>query len=235
MKKSQDNLLHVSNQKSNTTKMSVSYVSADSIGINYETLPGNQPSNYGNYVAIWQNSNSIPWNQQPLKIQKMAGNTPSGSMVIQDLDTTKSTYIIGYAVGPELTVGQKYGNICSTSYIANPGSGDPSIDFYSSLQLIFVGDKSLAVNFNLPVSITPKANLAWAGIWRSSNASYTVRPDATTPVTIDTQSGTLTFDQFTIAIGETYTIALFMSGWKGFGQKNEQTAMACTLTFTNDL
>ena len=232
MNKDQHKLQQASSIKSKTTLLIVDYITADSLGLSYETLPGNMPSTYNNFIAIWQNSDSIPWNQEPIAIQEISSNSPKGTINFPNLSITKNTYIIGYSVGPRLTTGQKFGNICSTSFIID--SNTSSINFSSSLKLVFVGTDSIAFNYNLPVGITPQSNLAWAGIWRSNNASYTNRPDATTPVSLNNESGTLTFDQFTVALGETYTIAFFMSGWKGFGQKNNQTAMACTLTFTNN-
>lgn len=227
------------NEKSNvlagtdndTTNVSIDYITADTIGVSYNTLPGNMPNTYGNFVAIWQNSNSIPWNSEPLKTQPIPDNTQKGSFNFTGLDIAKNQYIVGYSVGAKLTTGQTYGNVCSTAYAP---SSDPTqqVKEVSSLGLVFVGPSSLAFSFKLPNGCTPESNGAWCGMWRSSNGSYNNAPDEAIPVNINTESGTLSFNSVTIGLGQTYTIAFFMSGWNG-GSSPVQTTMACTLTFTN--
>ena len=214
-----------------TTKVSIDYITADTIGISYNTLPGNIPNSYGNFVSIWQNSNSIPWNAEPFATKPIPNNSQKGSMNFDGLDIAKNQYIIGYSVGTKLETGQTYGNVSSSAYAPDSNPANQS-NLVSSLGIIFVGIDSVAFSYKLPDGCTPNSNGAWCGIWRSSNGSYNNTPDKAVPVTLDTESGTLTFDALTIGLGQTYTIALFMSGWKG-GNSPTQTTMACTVTFTN--
>ena len=225
--------LQLADTTSFTTNLSVDFVTADQIGVSYNTMPGNQPNTYGNFLALWQNQDTIPWNQAPLKTFPIQTNTQAGSAAFNGLDVTNNSYVIGYSVGPVLTQGEQYGNICATAFIPAVGTQSNSTTFSSSLTIVSIGTTSVAFNYELPANSTPLANTAWCGIWRSSVPSYNNPPDATIPVTLNASSGTLAFNDFPIGRGLTYTIALFTSGWQGFGMPNNQKAMACSVTFTN--
>ena len=221
-----------STTQSYQTSVKTDFVTADQIGVSYDTMPGNQPNTYGNFLAIWQNQDTIPWNQEPLKTFPIQTNTQAGSASFGGLDITNNSYIIGYSVGPVDTVGQKYGNICSTTFIPAAGSASSQQDKASSLTLEFIGTNSVAFNFNCPSGVTPMANGAWCGIWRSSVPSFNNPPDDYIQVNLNVESGTLAFNNFPIGRGLTYTIAFFMSGYNGDNTPT-QTSMACSLTFTN--
>ncbi len=219
-----------------TTQFHAPSVTGNAILVAYNTLPGNRPNSYGNYVAIWQNHNSIPWNTPPLKVQKIVDNTPSGSMTFGGLDITQNSYILGYSVGPELSSPhQPQGNICSTVFVPESGGSTPtSENSQPSLTYIPGGSTSVSVNFNnLPSGILPQTNGAWIGIWQGSQASYNNPPMASNSVQVDSSEGTAFINGVNIRRGWTYTIALFMSGWIGEGKNNDQHPMACTVTFTN--
>lgn len=227
--------LALSASTSNVTNMRINYVTADTIGLSYNTVPGNMPNTYGNFVAIWQNQNEIPWNQEPLQQKSILTNTQAGDIQFDGLLTNNNSYIIGYSVGPTkaTTEGQKFGNICSTGYIPPVGQGGDYAYFQSNLVLQYIGTTSVAVQFNTPTGYRPATNKNWMGMWRSSTASFNNPPDYSAPITLDSNTGTAAFNNVTIARGQTYTVAYFMGGWAGQGQANKQTAMACTLTFTN--
>lgn len=229
--------IKLTSTSSATTTLDITYVTADTIGLSYKTMPGNEPNSNGNYVALWQNADDIPWNTSPLQIQKIDTNTPNGSMSFLNLSVTTQSYIIGYAVGSSLTGSnqQKQGNICSTAYIpasSNPGS-ESYPTFTPSLQIVYVGPNSVAVRYNLPTGITPQSNGALAGIWRSELASYNNPPMASSNIPLDAENGTFAFNNISIGRELTYTIALFTSGWSGGSSPNNQKAMACSVTFTN--
>lgn len=227
------NEMSIQNTNSKVTSLTIDYVGADQIVVSYDTLPNNMPNTRGNYLVLWQNTDTIPWNQEPLKKQNIDTNTQNGSMTFMDLEITSQSYIVGYAVGPEKASGeQKYGAICSTAFI--PPSGDQYQYFQTNLTLKSVTPNSVAVGFQVPAGCTPKTNKAWLGMWRSSQASYNNPPDFVTPVNIDVEFGTAAFNNVKILRGMTYTIALFMGGWKSADGPNNQTAMAATLTFTNN-
>ncbi|HEY6327916.1 MAG TPA: hypothetical protein VI756_01170 [Blastocatellia bacterium] len=220
---------------SRKTLLTVDFVTADIIGLTFDTMPGNQPNTYGNFVAIWQNQNEIPWNQDPLNVKPIPTNTQAGSISFDGLTTNNNSYIIGYSVGAtkSSTEGQKYGNICSTAFVPATSPGGPSQYFQTDLVLTFVGTTSVAVQFTTPAGYKPATNKNWMGLWRASTASYNNPPDWSAPITLDSNFGTAAFNNVNIGRGLTYTIGYFMSGWLGQGQQNRQTALACSLTFTN--
>ncbi|MEC5142991.1 hypothetical protein [Chitinophaga sp. 212800010-3] len=218
-----------------TTTLVVSNVAADSIDVDYTTMPGNQPNTYGNFLAIWQNAGSIPWNTDPLKTFPIPTNTPSGSANFGGLDINNSSYIIGYAVGPTLNPTgsvQKYGNICGTATIPEKSTGENTI-FTSGISEIKVGTTSFSFQFDLPDGVLPQSNGAWAGVWRGENPSYySTPPQASIALTPNFSSGRAAFNNISIGRGQTYTVAIFMSGLQT-GGSNTQRALACSATFKN--
>lgn len=214
-----------------TTNITLSGILADQVTVSYDTMSGNQPNTYGNFLAIWQSGDTIPWNTEPLNIYPIPGNTPNGSVNFTGLDLTNNSYIVGYAVGIALSdTQQKYGNICSTAYI--PASSNQTSSDQPNISIGVVGSTSVSFNFQLPEGILPQSNGAWAGIWRSGVPSYNNPPEAVTPISINAASGGGSFNNFNVGRGLTYTIGLFMSGYSSTGQST-QTALACSLTFTN--
>jgi hypothetical protein len=207
-------------------------VTADSIDIIYACLPGNQPSTYGNFASIWQNSNSIPYGTSPKYTNPAIGNTPDGTFNFPNLDLTNNSYIVGFSVGPVLTSPgiQPYGNICATAFIPSV-NGTPAI-FDPTLNLLYVGTNSVSLQFNLPDNILPKSNGAWIGIWRSGQPSYTTPPAASAAISVDAPNGSCAINDFPIGRGLTYTVGLFTSGFIK-GGVSKQTALATSLTFTN--
>jgi hypothetical protein len=217
---------------SSTTQLVVTSAVADQISVAYNTMPGNQPNTYGNYVAIWQNSDSIPWNTDPLQTQQIVSNTQAGDMIFSGLNITVNSYIIGYGVGPQLTgTGvQKQGNICSTVFVPAVGGGAPT-QFLPSIQVLSIGANSVAVSFNLPSGILPQSNGAWIGLWRAEQASYNNPPVAANSIQVNAGQGSGFINGVTIGRGLTYTIGLFMSGWGGGSSPNNQKPLACSVTF----
>lgn len=220
-----------------TTTLTISNVSADEIDVDYSTMPGNQPNTYGNFLAIWQNFNSIPWNTEPSQpIFYIQTNTPSGSAAFTGLNVNNNDYIIGYSTGPVLTAGgnvQKYGNICATAYIPKATEGGQGTIFTPAISGINVGSTSVSFQFDLPDGILPQTNGAWAAIWRGGNPSfYSSAPLSSIPLSPDFSSGRAAFNNVSIGRGNTYTIAIFMSGYKS-GGGSTQRALACSASFTN--
>lgn len=232
LKSSKESMM-ISASSALTTVLDIDYVLADTIGLSFKSMPGNQPNTYGNFVSIWQNANSIPWNSSPLSTKPIPNNTPHGSVVFDGLDINNHSYIIGYSVGPTLTDNrQKYGNVAATAFVPENSSGQNSL-FQPSLAVVFIGTTSVAFSFNLAEGTLPQTNGAWAGIWRSAQPSYNNPPDAVTPISMDVSSGSAAFNNINIGRGLTYTIGLFLSGYKGVSGQNVQTALACSVTFTN--
>ena len=230
-------LVAISASESLTTTINISNVSAEEIDVEYDTMPGNQPNTYGNFLAIWQNYDSIPWNTEPLKTFPIPTNTPSGSAAFTGLNVNNNSYIIGYAVGPTLTAtgnAQKYGNICATAFIpAASATGDQGTIFTPSISNFNIGSTSVSFQFELPDGILPQSDGAWAAIWKGGNPSYfSTTPLSAIPISPDSSSGRAAFNNVTIGRGTTYTIAIFMSGYNAAGGST-QRAVACSASFTN--
>ena len=194
-------------------------VSPDSIGLSYDTMPGNAPADYGNFVAIWQNQNQIPWNLEPLHTKQILSDSQAGSISFDGLNVTDNSYIIGYGVGPEI------GNICSTVFIP-AGKFDPTKAqlFQTSVSTVYVGTTSLTFKFQTPTGYTPKTNENWAGIWRGATVPYIGDPIKKVDITLDSPEGTQGFNAIYLLRGTTYSIGYFM------GPK--QLALAASVTFT---
>lgn len=222
-----------------TTKLSVLEVTGDTITVEYRTMQGNQPNDYGNLIAVWENFNNIPWDSKPTKVIPIKENTPHDTQVIDELKVKNNSYIIGYSVGPILqSPKQIYGNICATAYVPAIGEKkefnlDDANEFAPTLTIKTVGSSSVSFYFELPDGVLPLTNGAWAGFWRGNNPSfYGTDPIASTPIKLDVSSGTGGFNSLQIQRGQAYTIGLFMSGYKDTG-KSTQRALACSVSFQN--
>jgi hypothetical protein len=227
--------LKVTDANQYQTVVSVPVISADSILVAYTSLPSNRPNTYGNYVAIWQNANQIPWDQDPLKLTTIPSDQQRGNVLFDGLTIEKNDYILGYGVGPAKADSQKYGNICSTIYLPMGSDTDPSgiVVTLPSLVLKFVGQNAVMVQFNMPSNYTPATNKAWMGLWRGAGTSYRNPPDTgAVPVTVNANTGTGGFNNVPLGVGLDYTIAFFMSGWNSDPTQRNQKVMACTMTFS---
>ncbi|HEV7881028.1 hypothetical protein [Bradyrhizobium sp.] len=185
--------------------------------LSYNTMPGNQPSSYSNTAFIWQGSGAIPYNQNPLSSTPVSGNTQSGSTPFSGLEVQTKDYIIGYAVGPNVS------NICS--WVSIPaGSGTPTT-YQTSVWTTPDGvlPDVVLVYYDTPVGNQPQTNNQWIGIWQGAAPSYTVAPLAQTPVGNNNATGQVALS-VTLLRGTTYSLAYFT------GQK--QTTMASSFLFS---
>jgi len=198
------------------TTLVVTGVSSNSISATYSTLLGNQPSTYGNTAFIWQSGNSIPYNEKPLKAYSIPGGTQDGSFSFGDLTIQSKSYIVGYAVGTDVS------QICATCYI--PASGSDFSPFQTTLDVSNVSTDSAIVNYQTPVGYSPQTNSNYIGLWEGSVASYTILPLITLPITNNSSTGSVSINNFPFKRSTTYTLAYFMGG--------KQTMMAATYTFS---
>jgi hypothetical protein len=217
-----------------TTTLNIGRVAADAIDVNFATMPGNQPNDYGNFLAIWQSPDSIPWDTEPLVTFPVPTDAPSGSATLTGLDINNNSYIVGYAVGPTQPdpYGQKYANICATAFIPATSSGNGTI-FTPGISGIQVGTTSVSFMFTLPDGIKPKSNQAYAVLYRGDNPSFYNKGDGIASVLLspDFSFGTTAFNNVNIGRGLTYTIGIFMSGYSS--GPPPQMALACSASFTN--
>jgi hypothetical protein len=204
----------------------------------YDLLPDTNPGQYGDFAAIWQNTNNIPYNQTPHSTVPLTGGTQRGQFQFP-VDLTRNNYIVGLSVGPELTApSQKYGNICSTGFVPMAPQtealkegetlrGEPSTTFATKLTLGIVTSDTVSFFYEVPTNCRPATNKAWIGLFRGS-ASYTNPPEKAVAMTSDEDSGWMAITN-KILFDRPYTLAFFMSGWSDGNRI--QTRMAATLGF----
>lgn len=238
MAENKSDSLQVSAGESNVTKVSVLQVTPQSITIQYYLLPDTTPGSFGNFVAIWQNTNNIPYNQDPEKKQAITGSSQSGTATFT-VELTRNNYIVGYSVGPELTApSQKVGNVCSTVYVpmlapglqSKGGAAEPYPMFQTNLTMGVISPNSITFKYEVPINCRPATNKAWVGLFRG-DASYTAAPEKAMAITSDEDSGWVAWNDLKIVFDRKYTIAWFMSGWATDGSRI-QTRMAATVSFT---
>lgn len=225
--------LALTDSTSYLTNISIPMVTSDTIVVAYTTLPDNRPNTYGNFVALWQNQNQIPWDQDPINMQAIPNDQQKGTVIFSGLTVEDNDYIIGWSVGPTSSTGQKYGNVCSTALVPQGSSKDPSkiTTFYSNMVLGYVGQNAVLVQFATPTNCKPQNNGAWLALWRGG-ASYRNPPDYSMAVPINVNKGSAGFNSVPLGVGNDYTLAYFMSGWSTDPTQRVQKAMAATLSFT---
>jgi len=201
--------------------------------VDYNTLSGNMPQTYGNYLAIWQdNQGVIPYNQAAQNTSTVGGNTQAGSTTFPVSSLSTNGYVVCYAVGKQLTTPmQTYGNACSTAFLPAGSSTvtyTPGTVSYNSN-----GTNNLNLNYALPVGDSPSTNGAWVGLWNGTLPSYTTAPTAgAAAITSTSSSGIAFINGITLGRGATYTAALFTSGWNSSTPSSSVlTSMAATMTF----
>ncbi|OEJ99124.1 hypothetical protein A8C32_08085 [Flavivirga aquatica] len=215
-----------------TTEIKVSAIVGNQLQVQYTGLPGNRPNTYGNYLVVWRNQNSIPYNDpNPDGYVEITGDSSQGSQVFEEVKIQVGvTYVVGYAVGPKLSSGQDWGNVCTTCFI---DTSQQSSYIEPEITDLVASTDSVTMNYKLPNGASPQENGAWVGIWQTGNASYDTPPIAVNSINNPSSIGGAAINGVTILIGQIYTVALFTSGWKaGPGGTNVQTAMACTATIT---
>jgi hypothetical protein len=215
--------------KTRQTTLQVDFVEADVIGITYDMMPGARPADTGAIIAIWQDEDQIPWEDEPLSKQAI-GSQQHGSVSFTDLSVQKNTYIIGLTTGPLKTDSQKNRNTAAQAWITSETEWELKNDF---LTLKFVGPTSVAMQFNCLAGFRALTNKAWMGLWRGEVASYTQPPNVgAAQIKIDSNSGTASFNNVSIGVGLTYTVGFFPSGWADDPNLRNQKVLACSLTFT---
>ncbi|CAM3224102.1 hypothetical protein [Burkholderia ubonensis] len=201
------------------------------IPVAYNTMPGNQPAEYGNTLFIWQAGNAVPWNSPPEGKQSISSNSQDGSDTFRDLSVTTLSYIIGYAVGPDKT------QVCASVFVPAVGGSDAAqiqkaIDIAlaqgnqaSVAVQAFPGATSVQVNYTTLDGYPPGANNNWVGIWERGTVPLSgADPIQKVSITSNSSTGSTGFSNIRLLRGHTYSVGYFM------GPK--QTMLAASYTFT---
>ena len=128
-------------------------ITANMVSLEFNTISGNMPNTYNNTLFLWQNADIIPFDTEPLKKQAIDVNTKDGSVVFEDLDLQRKSYIIAYSLS------ERAKDICS--YVQIPAKADESQIFHvyiSHINLLNIGTDSLVVSYFLPDGDTPVTN-----------------------------------------------------------------------------
>ncbi|MFL5801801.1 MAG: hypothetical protein ACJ8CR_08660 [Roseiflexaceae bacterium] len=201
-----------------TTQLHITSVTGTVIGLSYETIAANNPSKYGNFVAIWQAYNRIPWTEDWLKKREISGSSPQGTTAFSGLALQNKGYIIGYAVGPKLD------NICATAFI--PAKGNPSTqdEFHPRIAPVDIGDDSVIFSFEVPPGATPQTFKHWVGVYAGTSVPYEGGTSVgSSSVETDYDRGEVGISAKGLIRGNTYTAGYFAG--------DNQTCLACSCTF----
>lgn len=198
------------------TVVSVGGVTPATVSVNYQTLPGNQPSTYSNFVAIWQ-STMIPWGAPPLKRQAIPTDGQSGSTTLTGLAVQEKPYIVGYGVGPDITA------ICASAVVYVGGQAGPSQSV--TMGLASIAPDSLVVHYQTLDGYLPLTAKNWVGLWQgTASPYYSGKPMAQGAPDQDVSDGYIALNGLSLPFGTTFTLVYFTGP--------AQTAAAATLTFT---
>lgn len=196
-----------------TTSVNVSAVTPDGVVLSYNTLPGNQPSTYGNFIFGWD-SKVIGYHRTPLVRMAIPSSQASGSIFVGNLSVVNTPYIFGYAVGPQVN------DVCASAFIA---PGQSSVNFSPSLMLTYVGTNVVVVRYDLPAGFDPAAAGSSVAIWKGQAPLYNVPPVASAPIASSSETGSLSISMMVLR-GMTYAIAIVMTP--------SVTSLAAAITFT---
>lgn len=155
---------------SQKTKVSGKVIGGSQVAVSYETIAGNSPATYGNFMAIWQDT-KLPYVYkdgkgavtEPIKRNSIVGNTPTGSQPFTGLDVQSKPYIVGYGTGADLT------SVCST-VIFLPGGEISTFETTISVESVFTD--FITVRFDTPSGNRPKTNNNWIGVWEGTQPAF---------------------------------------------------------------
>lgn len=194
----------------------------DTIEIKTVPIPGY--SNREAYVAVWTNTTVFSPQVQPAISRKVESN----HVLLHPLNVGAAC-VIAYSVGPVLSAAgaQPYGNCCAVQQLT--ARGIPAQKMDTSLELRHVGSDVMMFRYTFPAGLTPKNNGAWLGVWDSA-ISISSQPRHVLALPDNAAEGMLYIQDVRVVRGQSYTAALFMSGFAASGKRDLGT-MACVLGF----
>lgn len=187
-----------------TTTLGIENYTGDTVTARYVGLPANQPHSYGNFVAIWEDS-VIPWTVAPIASKPIPQDRPTGTVTLMGLTITRSTYIVGYGVGPGTPT------ICGSAVLSAGGLRMAPMSV--QMNLTYVGTDSVIIRYETLNGYLPATNHNWIGLWRGYVSPYNA-PALVGSVAIpdDVTTGSVAIDGVELAINSPYTLIYFMGG-----------------------
>lgn len=197
------------------SRVSVKDYRADTVTVGYQGLPGNQAHANHNFVAIWEAS-VIPWTEPPLKRMPIVHNGQSGTITINDLTITRSSYIIGYGVGEEIST------ICASTHL--DAGGLRAAPTSVQLGINYVGTHSISVNYQTLYGYLPHSYNNRIGLWKGYVSPYNApEPLGSVHISKDSSEGNVGLNDVVIGINTAYTLIYFVG--------HQLTEAASILTF----
>lgn len=202
--------------RSEGVKFRIVEIGGDYVTIKYQTLSGNNPNAYGNYVAEWRVPyDEVPWGTEPEKTCSVSSSSPTGSFSMDDLELTEDGYIFGYSVVP---LKDDVYNFCATAYIPSTMplesvDTDLNIEYCDpKLELLSVNTDTVRIKYSLPTGYSPQDNDNWIGLWEGTPDVYHKMPDVCEKVDKQLDASTITLGK-TIKRGTKYTVCYYGGGW----------------------
>lgn len=187
----------------------------DFLTASYVTLPGNRPKDYTNVFYLWEGT-EIPWGIPPDARKAVGSNATSGDVTFGDIIISQTSYVIGYAPGPDPTY-------CCASIVLDAG-GLVSAPRSISIGVASIGTTSVTIRYEVLPGYRPLNYGNWMGIWEGEVSPYNAgKPLGKKPLK-DVTSGTITIDDVPIKINTMYTVVYFMHDIEK--EQNNTTAAA---------
>lgn len=191
--------------------------------VNYLTAPANKPKTFNNQLYVWDTTdNQVPWGKDP---EGSTGLTSDASTATRFLpfDYEDKGYIVGYAVAAETAA------VCSTIYIPQGASGDPTKWKYASVGLLVVYSDSSVVQVQYTVlpAYKPAARANWVAVWQGSSVPYEGESLGQANIPSDAETGYAVIEGLGLTINTPYSVGYFMVA-PGSGR----TTLAAQATFT---
>lgn len=211
-----------------STTLSVNDIEQTFIAVSYAGPNGNNPSQYSNYLFVWQGGPSMPIGQPAIQ---SAAAVQGGTSIPGQYDA--ETYVVGYSVGPSVTTGgtTTYPNVSATAAIPADWDINKATYFTSNLGITTVQTNFISFTYVLPTNVNPSQNGAWVGLWNGAVAPYEVPPIQAAPVTATSSSGSVAMTGLGVQPRGTYTAALFTSGYSTDPTKLDLTTIAVVIVF----
>lgn len=192
------------------------------LGVSWKGLPNRNPNKSGDFVAIWQNSNEIPFGTPPLNTQPVTNAGPDGDVAFTGLQLASLPYTVGYSVGPDTSCHE----IAATISIGPGGAITPTDA--TVLSIGYVGATSLVIDYTTPSGTTPKAFGHTVVLVKGRQYPASGEPVATAKPSENSKDA-VSFNNVTMVKGQPYTVA-YVTGVDS-EKKPLPSSVAATVTF----
>jgi hypothetical protein len=184
----------------------------------WKGVPNRNPSESGDFVALWQNNGSLPWGVKPLNTQQVTNATPDGDLGFTNLQLAKLPYVAAYSVG---TDNKEFHNVAAVLPVSVGGINGPVQAI--TVTVAWIGATSLTVDYTAPNGAMPKTfGHSLVLVRGETYVPGTSSAIATTSPTDNSNDGAV-FGGVTMVVGQVYTVA-YLAG-------KLPTNVAATVTF----